>query len=975
MSAGTEFKDKLKALNFSFFSPRTNAGVIFVDRYDKAVVEHPNLLFGLEIAGKKYNADAVYFRSLRDSVIPQVYIFDYTTKILTQDERNKVHIKMWNGFQAPVYIIVEKDLVSVFDSRQKPNSSRENYAEAMFKLAANELNSFNAGRRFDSGLFWEDVRLKSRFNLEDSATRDLIRGLKSVYEDFRKKSNLDRHIALKLLIQSLLIKYLEERDENEENGYFTRNYFNKHFRCKNFCEVIRAGKLLDLLDRLSADFNGKIFLWDKDTQDGAEARRAVKKTSVNCLADYLDGNIQDEQFVLWRLYSFSYLPVEIISSVYEELLTDSKDIVYTPGMIVDVMVDECMPLSKPMEDFKLIDVSCGSGIFLVKAYKRIIQWWRYEQWKKTGVLVKPPLEKLTRLLETSIYGIDIQQDAVNLAVFSLALAMLDEVNLNPPTWEKLKFPNLSNNIAQKNFFHYIMSRPLKEFDLVIGNPPFNLPKERIGEKEKEPKRKNYFGELKNEIKYKTEIPIPDESPALHFLAQSMKLLKPDAQLCLIQPSGPFLYQNTEFSQIFFSQYNLLEIIDFTKLSDVLWRKKKVATVAVFIQNSPPDKNDVLHIIANRLSPNIKQLFLEFDYYDFYHVDKESVGHNPHVWKANLLGGGQRLLLLIERLSQLSNFKTFLKSKVKNHGWKYAEGYVIGNKKEKADYISNKRRIVPEKFTDRGVEETDIETETHFYRSCKKSKEIFLSPHIVIKESVESEKIPLDFLDYDAVFSHHIIGLHAPRKEISELERIYNIFRKNNSLFLFYIMVISGSIKIGRVTAFIKKDIDHLPFPEDQGKLKISQADQILINDIINFQLQEKGELLEKVTKKHLMEFANIFCKTLNSVYKADEKSFRLFKILDAGEYFALHIVYGTDDIQPEIESAEYLEQYIQSIIPTRKSKYDTVHVQKIIKIYGKDVVILAKPNQLRYWLLSIALRDADESFADYVEARYSNAKR
>ena len=143
------------------------------------------------------------------------------------------------------------------------------------------------------------------------------------------------------------------------------------------------------------------------------------------------------------------------SSVYEELLTNSKDIVYTPEMIVSTLVDECMPLKQPKENFKVIDVSCGSGIFLVKTYKRVVQWWRFNEWKKTGRLTKPSLSLLKELLLESIHGVDIEQDAIRLSVFSLALAMLDEVDLDPPTWEMLKFPDLSNNIITQDFFVFI----------------------------------------------------------------------------------------------------------------------------------------------------------------------------------------------------------------------------------------------------------------------------------------------------------------------------------------------------------------------------------------------------------------------------------------------------------------------------------------------------------------------------------------
>ena len=141
---------------------------------------------------------------------------------------------------------------------------------------------------------------------------------------------------------------MEERDEESKSGYFAGTYFQKHFNCNNFFEVIRAGKLLDLLDQLAEDFNGKIFEWD--IQNEVSARKAIRKSKVQKLADYLDGNIHDNQFVLWRLYSFSHLPVELISSVYEELLTNSKDIVYTPEMIVSALVDECMPISTPNLD-------------------------------------------------------------------------------------------------------------------------------------------------------------------------------------------------------------------------------------------------------------------------------------------------------------------------------------------------------------------------------------------------------------------------------------------------------------------------------------------------------------------------------------------------------------------------------------------------------------------------------------------------
>ena len=383
------------------FSPLTEdkgAGVLLTNNFETNSKKYsPEILFALETASKKFNADAVYFRKFPDdrADMPLLYIF-YYDKALTPDTKKEIHKKMWNGYQVPAYCIVEKSEVFIYDSREKVK--KNNYAKEIIKKSAKEIKPI-----FDSfadGLFWEEYNNSKHFKFEESAARDLIQGLKKVYESFQKKSGIDKHVALKLLVQSILIKYLEERDENSKSGYFAETYFKKHFQCKNFCDTIRKGKLLNLLDQLAKDFNGKVFEWDKEKEK--EARNVIQQKSVQELADYLDGDNKENQYVLWRLYSFEHLPVEVISSVYEELLTNSKDIVYTPEMIVSTMIDECMPLNKPQKGFKLADVSCGSGIFLVKAYKRLVQWWRYEQWiekDKQGEIPKPPLDVLNNLLK------------------------------------------------------------------------------------------------------------------------------------------------------------------------------------------------------------------------------------------------------------------------------------------------------------------------------------------------------------------------------------------------------------------------------------------------------------------------------------------------------------------------------------------------------------------------------------------------
>jgi hypothetical protein len=961
------FKQCINNLKFNAFNENIKTGILYTRSFDLTQKHHTaDILFAIDNAKNKFDADAVYFHASpnKEYSVAQIYLFDNTFGKYDKESKIGLHKKMWNASQIPLYIIIEKTAVNIYDSRKKPDINNEEYAKAIIKLSSDSLNLFNA-REFDNGLFWEKHG-ENNFDFDGSATNDLIRGLKAVYQQFQKDSGLDKHVALKLLIQCLLIKYLEERDY--EQGYFAENYFQDSFNSKDFCDVIRNGRLLELLDELSNDFNGKIFCWDEKDNNEKKARKDIKSLKVRCLAEFLDGNIQNNQYVIWRLYSFSYLPVEIISSVYEELLTNSKDVVYTPEMIVDLMINECMPLKNPVKNFKMIDASCGSGIFLVKAYKRIIQWRRYSEWKKTGELKKPPLSDLKKLLLESIYGIDIQQDAVNLAIFSLSLALLDEVDLNPPLWKELEFDDLSNNIIKKDFYIYITQNPELKFDLVIGNPPFNLPP--AEENKREPSRKKYFLELKDQYNYRTDFNIPDENPALHFLVKTTSWLNENGILCLIQPAGPLFFQNEEFRKELFLKYNIYQVIDFTKLADVLWKGKNVATAIVFIKNAPEFESCITHVVANQITCNNKRLFLEFDYYDFYYIDREDCINKPFVWRINLVGGG-RINDLISRLSKYPTMKKYLDSKCKDQKWKYAEGYILGKKTHKADFIFGKRRVRPEFLTEDGVEETDIEENIYFYRTTEKSKEIFLAPHILIKEEIgKTKSIPVAFLDYDAVFSNRIVGIYAPKEQEGELRELYCAFNENKSyLYRFFIMATSPKLFVNMAGVFLKKDIDNLPYPAKN--IELSEVDKIVMDDVLGYQFSKKEELLKPAGESDVYAFSEVFCKTLNVMYKSNDKGFYLYKVVISNTFYILHFEYGKSDSSYIVEH-EDLDAYIDKVISQDAKSQESYRINKIFKIYGNDRLIIVKPKTKKYWLRSIALHDADDTIAEYMEARYNN---
>jgi hypothetical protein len=961
-----DFEERLSINGFTPKSGQENGVLLTAHLKDNAKSLSAHELFALENASR-FKATAVYFRYFPDgrNAVPQAYIFDNSKGKIDSVKLNELHRKLWSSCVVPLYIIFEKISVKIFDAREPLKEIDSNISVEpfdVFKTAAEAKRQL--ADLLNTGVFWETESTRNHFNYSTSAYTELISGLKRVYIDFLEKSKLNKDIAIRLLVQSLLIKYLEERDEEEPNGLFAKTFFKNNFKCKNFCDVIRKGELLNLLDKLAEHFNGKIFEWDKETQ--SLQRNAIQDTAVEKLAYYLDGDNKENQFVLWRMYSFSHLPVELISSVYEELLSEGKkDMVYTPDVVAGTLVDECMPLDEPKEKFKLIDISCGSGIFLVKSYKRIIQWWRLQNKdRRTGKLPHPDKETLKSLLSESIYGVDIEHEATLLTIFSLALALCDELKPSE-IWTNLKFNNLSDtNIFSGDFFQYLTSNPATDFDLVIGNPPFNIPNNE--------KSEEYYARLKSDLGFVPTMKIPDNNIGLTMLVESFKLTRKGGQICLIQPAGPLLYQSDLlFKKKVFGKYNLQQLIDFTFLVDKLWNKATVSTAAIFIQNSPPDENKVAHLVLHRTKTNINRLYFEIDHYDFHFITKQEAVNNPFVWKANLVGGS-RLIPFVKRLSGLRTLGNFLVEK-ETEEWKTGVGFIEKGKKNKADFITGQKYLPTDAFTEEGIDKKQIDVCEIKYFHSTGDPLIYSPPHILFKANIGNEKFTIHYSNEYLVFRDKIIGIHAPKKQETELKELYQYLGDYSDLLRAYTIATSSQLIIGMNTAVLKKDFMQCPYPENLKDLKTSVLEKNLLKEVIEHfkNATVKNKLERRIAdENNLRDYSKTFCGILNSIYKIDSKQFSVSKILDAGAYYALQFDYAELSSQVFFETDSDLEKYFKELIEEDNRNRGYLKLQRILKLYTKDKVVFVKPKNLRYWLHITAARDADETVADYIKAGF-----
>jgi predicted RNA methylase len=245
-------------------------------------------------------------------------------------------------------------------------------------------------------------------------------------------------------------------------------------------------------DRIAKDFNGDLF------PVTPEERQAVTPQHLRLLQRFLRGEIADD---IPRLFFFAYrfevIPIELISSIYEAFYNAEKgtdqnqEAHYTPIELVEYLLSKALPRDILESNPSILDPACGSGIFLVEAFRRIV---RFRQAKNRRKL---SLAELKKIIRDQLRGIDINGEAVRVAAFSLYLALLHHVK-PPDIWRDKRLPYLTydpradaddpnrfNILLVDNSFsvpesigHAEAAKPFAsgQVDVVVGNPPWGFPK-------------------------------------------------------------------------------------------------------------------------------------------------------------------------------------------------------------------------------------------------------------------------------------------------------------------------------------------------------------------------------------------------------------------------------------------------------------------------------------------------------------------
>ena len=196
----------------------------------------------------------------------------------------------------------------------------------------------------------------------------------------------------------------------------------------------------------------------------------------------------------WGDLDFAHIPIGVLSQVYESFsrvwdsqLSENTSVYYTPKNIARYLVDDAFAVVANKQDAHILDPSCGAGIFLVLAFRKLVA----ARWEADGK--RPDTKIIQDILYKQLCGFDVSESALRLAALSLYITAI-ELNDSPRPPKSLKFPKpLQGKVLynrrrpeehdSKGFVLGSLRPDLPEefngrFDLVIGNPPMRKQRKR-----------------------------------------------------------------------------------------------------------------------------------------------------------------------------------------------------------------------------------------------------------------------------------------------------------------------------------------------------------------------------------------------------------------------------------------------------------------------------------------------------------------
>lgn len=932
-------------------------------------------------------------------------------------ENKKEKLKeIWNFNESPIVIITEGDSLEIYNGFE---FITEKDSLRLFGKTE-QLNDFSYFELV-TGKTWE--KYQKDFGYSNRIDYHLLNNIKAA-RDLLIADGLSIELTNSLLGKVIFVRYLIDRKVKLD---FEKEGTSRKWTNAEFCDLLSDKQNVKAFFKyLKKKFNGDLFPLSDDDFD------SISASSLSIIVDLLSGDdVGSGQKSLFNLYDFSIIPVEFISNVYELFIgqdqQENQGAYYTPLFLVDYILSETVEkkfrTQPKSHDCKVLDPSCGSGIFLVETLRKIIDQYRLNN---PAYLQNPEQykAKLKQLALDNIYGIDKDQSAVSVAIFSIYLTLLDYQE--PSDIESFKFPLLYNrNFFSEDFFNtkadFNTQLEKVYFEFILGNPPWKR-----GKGEKKPLFDQYITERKKleKGKYTNEIEISNSEIAQAFILRVSDFSKEKTKVGFIATSKVLYNLNAQgFRKYLLDQFTIDKVFELAPVRKEVFDKsndKAVAPAVVlfyqFAFDKTTDENIVEHIT---LKPSrFFSLFKVFTIQrgDYKRVTQSKLKEFDYLWKT-LVYGNYLDFNLINRLNKsfpslnqiLSNQEKFL----------VGQGAMIGGGDKK-----DSRHLIGKPFLDtrkdiKAFWVNNQPSNNWTFETVHRPRNplLYKAPMLLITEGINKYFRSVSAISRnDVVYRSSLTALKVYKTEdIEVLNSISGIL--NSSFFSYFCLQTFSSSGIEREQSHDEEKLN-VPFVDDRnisaivGELTSLNQKQYSSNDLLGFQVEDQIQELKDVLdsrvikafklskqEKSLLDYSNSIIIPMLMKHKGFEKVFKPLpeRNQEIQAYIKLILNRFSDSFKKdkrklivEIHHTNQLIGLFFKLIPLKKQieqiNYvntnnnevlqrlstlgnekitDRLFIQKDIRGFEKDGFYIVKPNEKRLWHKAIAHLDLNE-FTDAI---------
>ena len=291
--------------------------------------------------------------------------------------------------------------------------------------------------------------------------------------------------------------------------------------------------------------------------------------------------------------------LDIIAKLYEKIVPYAQRKImgefYTPIQIVDYILKSVgYTPQRDIENKKIIDLSCGSGSFLIRAVKILLEKLRRQtKFKEISEINSEQTKEIINKIKINIVGVDINPIACLLCQINIyfTLFKLFKIIIRADKDYDIPIFNISNKDAlQLNCKH--------KFDYVVGNPPYlfirSIPKD--------------YKVVIEQLSLETNKGQYDLYQI--FVEIGIKILKESGKLGFIVPDSLLALSNRKLLRVY--------ILDYTKINEICvvgsgFKDPVVSNIIIVLQQEAIEEQRLKNkITINKALNEQMEYFLQQD---------------------------------------------------------------------------------------------------------------------------------------------------------------------------------------------------------------------------------------------------------------------------------------------------------------------------------------------------------------------------